>query len=177
LYRAWNIGRRVVRVYAGGLAVVDGKRGRAFQWAEIDKVYAGGMRYGVLGRVWRDRAWLDLITSRGERIHLGFPLADLDTLAHTVKQSVFPRLLAEARRTFNAGGDVAFGSLTVDRVGLHVGQRSIPWSSVRSASIDAGRMVVDIESRGRPQRLRLRAAVIPNADLCLQIIQLLGLAQ
>jgi hypothetical protein len=177
LFRAWRLGRRRVRVYAGGLAVLEGKRGRAFPWADIHQLFIGGVRYGALGWVWRDRAWLQLNTYQRERIHLGFPLADLDSLAVTVKKSVYPRLLAEARQRFNAGETVSFGPVSLDRQGFHAGKRTILWAEVRGATIDAGRLAVEYERAGRRHRLRLGTVAIPNADLCLQLIQSLGPAK
>ncbi|MEX0787350.1 MAG: DUF6585 family protein [Anaerolineales bacterium] len=172
--RALRVAPRRVHLYAGGLVWIEGRRSRALAWSEIAQIYTAGVSYGLLGMVWGNRVRVTLLPARGRPIRLTEDLAHLDSLLEAIKHSVYPRLLAESRQAFNAGAALAFGPLMLQKDGIVRGARRIPWSSVKAANLESGRLQIQIADGAGSSRLRVSANQIPNADLCLQLIQILG---
>jgi hypothetical protein len=172
--RAVRVARRRVHLYAGGLVWIEGRRSRALAWSEVLQIYTASVRYGLLGLAWGNRVRVILIPARGRPIRLTEDLAQLDALLEAIKHSVYPRLLAESRQAFNAGAALDFGPLALQKEGIVRGARRIPWASVRAANLESGRLQIQFADGADSSRLRVPAAQIPNADLCLQLIQILG---
>lgn len=173
-FRLWQVGRRSLYLYAGGIVWRVGRHARALAWADVAEIYTSLVRYGLLGLDWGSRLRVTVVPTRGRFIQLTEDLADLDTLLQHVKHSIYPRLLAQSRRAFNAGGALTFGPLTLQRDGILRQGRLVPWRALRGASLDSGRLTLTITEAGGPAHVRLPVSRIPNADLCLQLIRLLG---
>ena len=169
--RAARIARRRLDLYSGGLVWREGRRAIALAWADVVHIFTVGVRYGILGFVWGNRLRVTLVPTRGPRLHFSEDLAAADSLLGAIKHSVYPRLLAEARQAFNAGTPLAFGPLVLLRSGIQRGRRHVPWSGVRSAVLDSGRLQLQIADGDATSCLVIPASRIPNADLCLQLIQ------
>jgi len=172
--RAIQVARRRLYLYAGGIVWQVGGRARALAWAEIAQIYTVMVRYGLFGLVWGSRLRVTLVPSRGRLIHLTEDLADLDTLLQHIKHSVYPRLLAQSRQAFNAGEALPFGPLTLQRDGILRHGRVIPWRAVRTTNLDSGRLTITFTEGQTQSRVRIPVSRIPNADLCIQLIEVLG---
>lgn len=173
-FRAIQVSRRKLHLYAGGIVWQVGRRARALAWADVAQIYTSIVRYGLFGFVWGSRLRVTLLPSTGRLIQLTEDLADLDSLLQHIKHSVYPRLLAQSRQAFNAGVALPFGPLTLQRDGILRRGRVIPWRAVRSADLESGRLTITFTEANAPGLIRLPVSRIPNADLCLQLIQLLG---
>ncbi|MGH2625945.1 MAG: DUF6585 family protein [Anaerolineales bacterium] len=173
-FRAFQIARRSLYLYSGGIVWRVGRHARSLPWADVAEIYTAPVRYGLFGLVWGTRLRVTIVPSRGRHIRLTEDLADLDTLLQNIKHSVYPRLLAQSRQAFNAGAALPFGPLTLQRDGILRRASLIPWRAVRRADLDAGRLAITFAENDRLGRLRLSVSQIPNADLCLQLIQTLG---
>ena len=97
-------------------------------------------------------------------------MAGLAQLITTIKRQVYPRLLKEYLQHLRNGQPIPFGPLQVRPEGVVKGQRRLSWSEVASAELKDGRIVLKTNQRGAP--IRVRANSVPNAEICLQLIQI-----
>ena len=139
-------------------------------WGEIQAVLVSGVTYGVLGLIWGSRSTLRLELSGGRKLRFPDTLAGLAQLITTIKRQVYPRLLKEYSQHLRNGQPIPFGPLQVRPEGVVKGQRRLSWSEVASAELKDGRIVLKTNQRGTP--IRVRANSVPNAEICLQLIQI-----
>jgi hypothetical protein len=168
LVRIWRLTRRWVEAFADGLRVHRGRR--------VDWIAWGDVR-GILTRPARQPgpayAALELRLADGRRVALSRSLANLESLVPFVKRNVYPLLQESLRAEFNRGRELEFGPLRVTTDGVRSGRTIIAWADLRSVDVQAGQLVVTSRESGGA-RLRLPAARIPNVDVCVQILRLLG---
>ncbi|MFQ5923015.1 MAG: DUF6585 family protein [Anaerolineales bacterium] len=158
-----------VTTFENGLQIQRRKRISTVTWSEIQAVLVSGVTYGVLGLIWGSRSSLRLEIAGGRRLRFPDTLAGLAQLITTIKRHVYPRLLNEYSLHLRNGQPVAFGPLQVRPEGVAKGQRRVGWSEVASAELKDGRILVKTNQRGAP--IRVPANAVPNAEICLQLIQ------
>lgn len=160
-------GRLSVVVHDGGLQLKRGDRARSLPWGEIKTVQISGVRYRSF---WGSRSMLKLGTSDDQTVRLTDTLAGLSQLAATVKRNVYPRLLTEYTRYLRDGQPLPFGPLIVAAGGLTRGQRTLEWSEIAAAQLQEGQLIITpVDGHGGP--LRVDARKVPNAEICLQLVQ------
>lgn len=173
--RAWRAARLRIRLHAGGLAVVRGRRGRALAWDDVAAIWNRSVRTGLPGLPGRLQQRLDLEATDGRRIRLDDSLEDYPSLAESVRGHVYPRLLDGFTHSFNEGQEVAFGPLRLSQAGITDGGRlSHPWAAIHEAQLTSGRLVIRTRRTGNPGEINFRADRIPNVELCAQMIQEIG---
>ncbi len=160
-------GRLSVVVHDGGLQLKRGNQVRTLPWSEIETVQVTGVNYRS---IWGSHSTLKLRTSDDQQIRLSDRLAGLSQLAATVKRNVYPRLVAEYTRYLRDGQPVAFGPLTLSLEGVARGPRKLDWSQVTAAELHDGRITIT-PADGRGGALRVDARKVPNAEICLELVQ------
>ena len=158
-----------VTIFENGLQIQRRKRISTIAWGEIQEVLVSGVTYGVLGLIWGSRSSMRLEIAGGRRLKFPDSLAGLAQLITTIKRHVYPRLLNEYTQHLRNGQPVAFGPLQVRPEGVTKGQRRVGWSEVASAELKDGKILLKTNQRGAP--IRVHANSVPNAEICLQLIQ------
>ena len=159
----------VVTSYENGLQIRRRNHVSTVTWSEVQAVLVSGVTYGVLGLIWGRRSSLRLEVAGGRRHRFPDTLAGLAQLITTVKRHVYPRLLTESFAHLRNGQPIAFGPLQVRPEGVVKGQRRLGWAEVAAAELRDGKILIKPDQRSAP--IRVRASVVPNAELCLQLIQ------
>jgi len=158
-----------VTTFENGLQIQRRKHVTSVTWSEIQAVFVSGVTYGVLGVIWGSRSSLRLDISGVRRMQFSDTLAGLAQLITTIKRHVYPRLLNEYSQHLLNGQPIAFGPLQVRPEGVAKGQQRLGWSEVASAELKDGNILLKPIQRGAP--IRVRANAVPNAEICLQLIQ------
>lgn len=158
-----------VTTFENGLQIQRRRRVTTIAWSEIQAILVSGVTYGVLGLIWGSRSSLRLEIAGGRRIRFPDTLAGLAQLITTIKRHVYPRLLNEYSQHLRNGQPIAFGPLQVRPEGVAKGQQRLGWSEVASAELKDGKILLETNHRGAPIRVRVNA--VPNAEICLQLIQ------
>ncbi|MFQ5942575.1 MAG: DUF6585 family protein [Anaerolineales bacterium] len=158
-----------VTTYEKGMQIQHRRHMSFVTWSEIQEVLVSGVTYGVLGLIWGSRSSLRLEIAGGRKHRFPDTLAGLPQLITTIKSHVYPRLLNEYSQHLRNGQPVAFGPLQVRPEGIAKGQRRLGWSEVASADLKDGTIYLKTNQRGAP--IRVRANAVPNAEICLQLIQ------
>ncbi len=141
-----------VEEYEQGISVpVDGQP-VAIRWEEISAVWM----HGNIGRYEGPPVKISRLWQNGA------------TLIERVNRRVSERLYAEKMKQFNAGITATFGRVLIDRQGIAVGRRRIPWSKIDHILVNANH--VSIRHGGRTRRLRgVAVSEIPDLSVFLSL--------
>ena len=144
------------------------RRGKVSEvaWSEVQAILVSGVRYRL---IWGSRSSLRLELSGGSRLHFSGTLAGLAQLITTIKSHVYPGLLSEYSQHLLNGQPIPFGPLEVRPEGVSKGSRRLAWSELVSAELNDGKLVLATNQRGAP--LRIGVSSVPNAEICLQLIE------
>ena len=158
-----------VTSYDNGLEIQRRNHASTVTWGEIQAVLVSGVTYGVLGLIWGRRSSLRLEMASGQKQRFPDTLAGLTQLITTVKSHVYPRLLNEYFTHLRNGQPIAFGPLHVRPEGVARGTRRFSWGEVAAAELKDGKLLIKTNQKGSP--IRVRTSDVPNAEICLQLIQ------
>jgi hypothetical protein len=158
-----------VTSFENGLQLRRGRRVQLIPWAKVQSILVSSVRYGMLGLIWGSRSSLRLRLADNRKLRFNDTLAGLSQLISTIKQQVYPRLLAEYAQFIRDGQPVSFGSLVIQPEGIQRGGRRLLWTEIDSAQLRDGR--ITIHAKGSGATLRAEVRKVPNAEICLQLIQ------
>jgi hypothetical protein len=131
-------------------------------WQQITKRYVNGVYTGTT----------HLYTLRrydGEQIKLNDSLGKVEELGNLVQNETFKRLMPKAIATYNAGGTVVFGKISVSPQGISNGKETLPWTEVKGVTIDRG--MISVSKQGKWLRWASdTAANTPNLYVFLQLV-------
>ena len=159
------------KAYAGGILVHRGRKTEKISYDQIQAVSTSTIRYGLPWFDWGTRTKLTLHLKQGRRVSLTECLNNLDQLAITVKQRVYPGLLNQYRKALQEGHAVQFGSVQISTQGIYYGKRMYPWSEIGNVSLERGLLAVHTQASARKRAIRISVHRVPNIDLCFQLIQ------
>lgn len=168
LARFWHLARGWVEASPDGLRVHRGRRSEWIPWDAIREIRALPSR-----RPGTPFAALELRLANARRLRLTRSLADLEGLIQQIKRSAYPLLQDRLRTQFNRGEALDFGPLRLTPEGVQAGRKSIQWGRLQSMDVRAGQLNLLAHPPERT-RIRVSAARVPNIDVCVQIIRLLG---
>lgn len=167
----WRTRGLAVALYPSGL--IYRRRGRRLliPWQEIQQLTLAGpwSDLPVLRSQGRPAA-LILQTESGDRIRLTHDLGEFEDLVAQVKDNVYPRMHRAYAQAFNRGQPLHFGPLSMDQEGVQVARRKIPWRQVLAAELHRGNLCIRLDGAGE-DFVEIATSRIPNADLCVQMIQ------
>jgi hypothetical protein len=174
LTRLLRLRSTVVGTFRHGIVCRNGRRNRAIPWRDIRLTFTTALSYPALGLGRRGRQELLLVLQDGEKVRLDSRLEDIDELAETVKEHVYPELLAEYTDLFARGHDLSFGPLRLSHRGVHRGRQEIAWPELGEVKFDRGRLVVASKAGSDRLTIRTPAHQVPNVELCAQLIERFG---
>lgn len=174
LVRVLLLRRLSVLTFRHGMIHKQGRRNRTVLWDDIHMTYTTALSYGFLGLGRRQKQELLLVLADGSKMRLDNRLQDMDELADTIKEHLYPHLLADYIGHFSRGKDLPFGPLTLSRAGIHKGRRKLDWADFGAVRFERGRLVVAPEPEADAPTLRAPAQNIPNVELCAQLIERFG---
>jgi len=168
LLRVWRLARLWVDALPDGLRVHHGRKAEWIPWADVREIRTRPAR--PPGPAFSS---LELRLNGDQKLRFTRSLEDLESLVQFVKRMVYPRLQESYRSRFNGGEQLDFGPLRLTPEGVQAGQKSIQWGQVRSVEVRGGRLNIAADAPA-PVRIRVATARVPNVDLCVQIVRLLG---
>jgi len=172
-YTNWSKG---VVVYERGLALHDRKGLRLWRWeqilsmtAAITHPFMGGTATGRLHAY-------HLVNRQNQRLVFNDLTYQVEELAKLVQTAIFPNLFDEAARQYNAGKELFFGPVSIDKGGIQIGDKTYAWGEVQAVSIQRGVLKVSKKEAPRFSGASAPASGIPNLNVLLEIIhQVAGL--
>ncbi len=164
--------RRRIDVHKNGI-LLRRSRVKYLPWTGVAGIASGTSQTFFLGLPLRTHNRVMIYPTVGKPLRLDSSIENLPELLTRLKASVYPRLLEQMSPAFAQGGRLYFGPLSITQSSLQfeIGKppaRNLPWSQLRSVSVQSGVLVVEPE---QGQALKIPAFNIPNLELLLQIIQ------
>jgi len=162
-------GKRVL-VFKDGIAEVTRNKTTVMRWDDVDsvlqKVTSRRNRSGKeTGRSYR----YTVRDKAGQSLILSGTYKNIETLGNTIQTEVSKRLLPKYTGTYNSGGKVDFGQVSVSKAGLSNGSKTIAWSDIEQVALNQGQWVV--RQKGQWQSLTTQtAAQTPNLPVMLNLI-------
>jgi hypothetical protein len=158
-----------VSSFENGMRIRRAGRVQHVPWSAVQSVLVSSVKYGMLGTIWGSRSLLQVRLSDGRRLRWSDTLAGLSHLIATVKQQVYPRLIAEYSQYLRDGQPLGFGPLVIHPEGIQKGSRRLLWGEIESTQLRDGKITIYVKSDGSKIRAEVRR--VPNAEICLQLIQ------
>ena len=165
--RNWSKG---AAVYEGGIAVRDRDGMRAWRWEEIASLTAAVTRRHFIGMASGTSHVYKLVDRHNQQIVLSDVYANVEGLAKTIQESIFPGLYEQAARQYHSGQRLVFGRVAISQAGIQIGKRAYPWSEVQQVSIRRGILKVS-SAGGRLRGGRVPVSSIPNLSVLISIIK------
>jgi hypothetical protein len=160
-----KLGRRVL-FHADGMILRDGGRTDVLRFDEVAAL-TGMLPITLRGAPAHIGGPLTITMRDGQRFRLPFGYADADVLANFLHEKVLAHLLPSAVEKIQCGEVVNMGALSVDRSGVNVDGKSLPWSEFRGVSFTPDDLIV--QSASGQSWATLKIAKVPNANLFLHL--------
>ncbi len=166
-----------VNLYTYGMTFHRGRQEETLMWSQIVYIHTAAVRYGLSSLAWGAQTTLELHTNDKRQVRLTHALTNLSSLAETIKRNVYPNLLAEYRRNLNQGDAIHFGPLLLTIKGVQQGQQFLRWQDLSQVALGRGLLLITPHEHSQGARMRIPANLVPNVDLCVQLIEHLILNQ
>lgn len=170
----WNTKRTIIWINSAGVSFRKGRKRIDMLWPEIDQIRTRSIYYGPPGLIWKRRSIIDIEAVDGQRIRVDSTLNDFEELVAMIKQKIYPRLLSEYRQALSQRKSLSFGPIWLTFEGIRHKRKFLGWKNLGAVSLKHGILRIHPNTNGQEPQIRLPAYQIPNIDLCLQILQLLG---
>jgi hypothetical protein len=167
LARAWWLRRLRVEVSEAGLQAYRGRSAVSLPWTAICEVRTRAAPHGGTF------ARLEIRWDPRRRLSFDRTLPDLDGLVDQVKRQALPILLEDNRQRFNRGETLTLGELMLDARGLQAGKKRIQWDALQAVEVRAGQLLITAREPAGT-RIRIAADRMPNLDVAVQLVRLLG---
>jgi len=172
-------------LYEQGLVVQRGRKTHLVRYEDIDLLWEQIMwQGGRHQRMLPGRTHVYTLRTRDRKtLRLSDQFADIRQAGAFVQQEVLRRSLPAAVATYQAGGTLSFGPLTISQAGLARGKAALPWDEIVRVGVTEGRyrdtaawtykLQVTRIGQGRPwQEIDLHQ--IPNSRVLLALIKETG---
>ncbi len=170
---AWLRWRRLrLDIHQHGLRFRHGRWEERMAWSDITALHTQAVRYGLPLRA-RGAACLRVAARDGREIVIPHLLDRFEQAVDTVKRAVYPLLLAEYSRRFNAGEAIEFGPVRLQAQGINLGDWHVPWPALQAVVVSGGQLTLAATRDGRLHRRAIPTGRIPNVELCVQFLQYL----
>jgi hypothetical protein len=137
--------KRRVLIYPEGLVHIRGRKTQVFRWDAIEKTWVSFQKTRRGGR--SVQRIFTIQDAHGTKVQFGGDIIGIVKLGETIQEEVTKRLLPRAMETYNAGGSVQFGHLSLSQQGLSNGRETVPWSQIEEVKIDRGIITVRREGQ------------------------------
>lgn len=131
-------------------------------WQNITRRYYNGVYTGTT-HVYT------LQTYDKKKLTFNDTLKNVEELGNTIQKEVSNRHLPRAMETYNSGGTVSFGTVSVNRLGLTKGDKTLPWNEIQGVQIKKG--YIQIKKQGKWLNwANIPVSAIPNMLVFLTLV-------
>jgi hypothetical protein len=165
---SWNKG---VMVHEGGIVFHDWRGTRAWRWMDVDSMNLAVTNHSLFGISIGSTHSYTLKNHQAQKLVFSDGLSQVEDLAKSIDQHVFPLLYARFSEQYNEGQVVSFGVVKVNRDGISIGSRSVQWKDVKEAALHQGVLKVLKKGDEMPGGITVSASGIPNLQVLLAMVQ------
>jgi hypothetical protein len=147
LYRAWNNAAINVHVYTDGLISITRQGTDIFPWNQIATTWQQVTKNYTNG-IYSGTTHVYIIQRRdGLKAVFNDAIGKVESLGDTIRQETLKYLVPQALEAFAAGQQLYFGKLLISQQGISNGVETVPWSEVKSVSLNNGVITVSREGK------------------------------
>lgn len=159
--------RRYIAVHRNGLRLVLETR-KTLRWSEIAGIASSITQYQFLGIHLYNRYNAMLYPNIGKPIRLDNALQNHPEFLTYIKAKLYPRLVPLLEKNFSKGQWLHFGTISIQRKMIQLGDQQYQWSQVEQITINSGYLLINFDNQSRH---RIPVYKIPNVEILLQLIQ------
>lgn len=173
----WRTRNTSVAIYPSGVVYQRGKRHYSLPWQEIVSIRTVGPWMGMPGLRRNRPTALVIDATESRRLRLTRDLIGFEELVEQIKHKIYPRLHRIMAEEFNRGQPLHFGPITLWPSHLQWGRHEIVYEALAGISLNKGALILTINQAGKRKKLSTPVSLVPNADLCLEMVESLGIGQ
>jgi Family of unknown function (DUF6585) len=156
--------KRQVYMYTDGFVYLRWRKAEALRIEQIETI-----RYGTADT--DSNIWISLRLRKTDgtelKVRIGAVLRDARGIYSTIEREFVRIRLPGMIEQYEAGHSIAFGELSVNKLGLTRKGETLPWSQVQS--IDVGDQRVEIKKEGQKGR-NWFVGIVPNQSLLRELV-------
>ena len=175
LWCYWFLSLKVV-LHQGGIVHSHFRKRRIIPWEDIESVKQAIIDHYMNGAFTKTTYHYTLVLEDGTRlIYTNYRLQNIEKLGKKIMDQTTKVILPWAKRVYNKGKVVHFGSLGVSQDGLHYGSSLLEWEDIKGVKLKDGYILVS--KRGKWMKwCTISASSIPNLQVFLTMVnQIVGL--
>lgn len=134
--------RQSIQVFEHGFSYIKGGAVRVVRWDAIESVSYQAYRVRVNLIPVGTLHTYTIQTSQGETIKLTNDVGKVAKLGALIQAEAFKQLLPRALETYNAGGTLQYGKLSVSQAGVGKGKEIVPWAQLKSVQLSNGYIAI-----------------------------------
>lgn len=127
-----------IQIFEQGFTYIKAGTMRVVRWDAIESICYQAVRMRVnfipVGTVHT----YTIKTNQGETIKLTSSIDKVAKLGTLIQAEAFKHLMPRAIESYNAGGTLRFGKLSVNQAGIGNGKEVVPWAQVKSVQVSNG---------------------------------------
>jgi hypothetical protein len=162
-----------VQVYEHGFAYTKGNSTHNVRWDEIEAIWQHVITYRIRVIIF----YIPIITAHqytirktgGEHIKLTNSIGKIGEIGTLIQEQALQHMLPRAIETYNNGGTLQFGKLSISKQGITKGKETLPWDQVKDVQIGEG--YVTIKKNGKWLRWAgIDVSKVPNPFLFITLV-------
>jgi hypothetical protein len=158
-------------VYQNGFAFNSHKGLQSHSWLEVASLRMNVTRHECMGILARTTHVYTIECRNGGRLVFNDVISRVEELFGMIEESTLPNMCSLASQSFNAGQELHFGNVHLDRVrGIRVGKNQFPWKQVGWVDVCRGVMQIARKDGTFIKTTRIPVAAIPNFRLLCTIL-------
>jgi hypothetical protein len=131
-----------IQIFEQGFIYSKGSATRVIRWDTIESIRHQAVRMRVnfipVGTVHT----YTIRTNQGETLKLTNSVGKVVKLGTLIQAEAFKHLMPRAIESYNAGGTLQFGKLSVNQAGIGNGKEIVPWAQVKSVQVSNGSITI-----------------------------------
>jgi hypothetical protein len=163
-----------IQVFEQGFTYIKAGVAHVVRWDAIESIRHQAVRVRVNFIPIGTAHTYTIKTNQGETIKLTSSIGKVAKLGALIQAEAFKHLMPRAIESYNAGGTLQFGKLSVNQAGIGNGKQVVPWAQVKSVQVGNGS--ISIKKDGKWLNwANVAVAQTPNFHVFLALVdQIIG---
>ena len=142
-------------------------RTHSFSWKDLCGISSAAVRLTIFGNAIRTTPSARIFTKTGQSYDVPRGILGIPKFVELVKSKLYPLIWPGILADFKTEKPIRFGRISVDREGLQIPRRMLPWSSIARLYTEGGFLVVELRDNSSYSTAALD---IPNLELLLNAV-------
>jgi hypothetical protein len=136
-----------IQVFEQGLIYTKAGATRVIRWDDIESVQQQVVKHSVNFIPVGTSHTYTIRTASAGTLKLTDSIGKVAQLGALIQGETFKRLMPRAIETYNGGGTLQYGKLSISQVGIGNGKETVPWAQVKGVQVSNGYIAVKKEGK------------------------------